>query len=531
VYPVRKLSLLSRLGNAAAVLLGRHGAVSDQARQCGCSRQTVYDHANLVQQALAQAEPPGPSRQELLTENQRLREENRQLWDWLEESFTCPASKRRQFAVQGAALGLSLQQTRTLLAVLLPAALVPGRASLGRWVQAEARRAGRLLALLDEACRSLVVCLCLDEIFCCRQPILMAVEPFSYAWVLGVRAGDRSGPTWSKALAAWPEVEDVAADGGTGIELGLRLAAAKRQEEATRKGQAAKPVRVRLDLFHTRQEGQRALRTEWAAAQRLWEEAEKTERAKARYDRGGGSGNYFQRPVVAKAWAAAEAAYWEAERKEKAWQRAVAALGLFRPDGRLNERSWAAAELQAAAAELTGNRWAKARRMLLDPRSLTFLDRLHDDLAAAEPCPQRRQALVVCWRRRQAARRARGETAAWVVLQQRLAESVCRRLGVGEQAYARVSRILRRVVRASSAVEGINSVVRMHQARHRKLTQELLDLKRLHWNCRCFSSGKRRGRSPYEHLGLALPSFDFWELLQTDPGHLKQQLSSQGVAA
>ncbi len=375
------------------------------------------------------------------------------------------------------------------------------------------------------------MCLCLDEIFCRRQPILMAVEPQSYAWVLGARASDRSGPTWARALAAWPEVQDVAADGGSGIELGLRLAGARREEEATRNGTPTKPCRIRLDLFHTRREGQRALRAEWAAAQRLWEEAEKTERAKARYDRGGGNGNYFQRPAVAKAWAAAEAAFWEAERKEKAWARAVAALGLFHPDGTLNDRAGAAAELQAAAAELSGARWAKVRRMLLDPRTLTFLDRLHQELAAAEPCPQRRQALAVCWRRRQTARRARGEAAATAVLQQRLAELVCQRLGADEEAYGRVSRVLRRVLRASSAVEGINSVVRMHQARHRKLTQELIDLKRLYWNCRRFSSAKRRHRCPYEHLGLRLHSYDFWQLLQTDPDELQQQLSTQGVAA
>jgi hypothetical protein len=37
-------------------------------------------------------------------------------------------------------------------------------------------------------------------------------------------------------------------------------------------------------------------------------------------------------------------------------------------------------------------------------------------------------------------------------------------------------------VRASSAVECMNSVIRMHQARHRRLTQPLLDRKRLYWN-------------------------------------------------
>lgn len=525
-----KLSLKTRLGNAVAVLFGGHGAVTHHTQQCGCSRQIAYAHAQQVQDAIADAQRPGPSRAELRAENRRLRAENQQLWDWLDQSFACPKAQRRRFAVQAAAWGLSLPQTRALLAILLPAALVPGRSTLGRWVVQEARRASRLLAVLDQACRTLVLCLCLDEIFFRRQPVLMAVEPFSWAWVLGQRAPDRSGPTWAKALAAWPELEDVAVDGGSGLALGLELARAQRQEAAPQGG-PAKVIRSRLDAFHTRRAGERALRAEWAHAERLWEAAEKTERAKARFDRGGGHGCQFNRAVVAKAWAPAVAAFSAAESKEQAWRRAVAALQVFRPDGRVNERSWAEAELRAAAEALAGPRWAKVRRMLLDPRTLTFVDRLQVELAAAEPCPERREALAVWWRRRQAARRARGEAKAWAVLQVRLAENVCGRWGVGEEAYARVSRVLRRVVRASSAVEGVNSVVRMHQARHRTLTQELLDLKRLHWNCRRFGSGKRKGKCPYEHLGLRLPTYDPWELLQTDPDELKQQLSSQRVAA
>ena len=71
-----KLPLLAWIGNAAAALCGQHGDVSAQARQAGCSRQTVYDHAGKVQQALADAHQPGPSRQHLLSENAQLREEN-----------------------------------------------------------------------------------------------------------------------------------------------------------------------------------------------------------------------------------------------------------------------------------------------------------------------------------------------------------------------------------------------------------------------------------------------------------------------
>jgi hypothetical protein len=527
---VATLSLLAWIGNAAAVLCGRHGDVTQQACHNGCSRQTVYDHAAKVEQAVADARRPGPARDQLLEENQRLRDENRQLWDWLAQTFDCPDDKRRQFAVAAAAMGLSLQQTLALLAILLPARLLPSRATLGRWVQRGARRANRLLRRLDDACQSLVVCLCLDEIFFHRQTVLMAVEPHSLAWVLAERAADRSGPTWAKALAAWPAVEDVAADGGSGIELGLTLAARRRQEEAAKAKTEAVPLRPRLDLFHTRREGERVLRRDWAWAEKLWEEAEKLDRAKARFDRGGGDGRHFKKDVPGKAWAQAIAAFEEVEGRDKAWARAVAALALFRPDGRLNDRAGAEGELQAATAALTGSRWAKVRRLLLDERSLTFLDQLHADLAVAEPCPQRREGLVALWRWQRERRRPTAATAPGA-LGEVLAAAVVRQLGSGwEVAYQRVSRVLCRVVRASSAVEGVNSVVRMHQARHRNLTQELLDLKRLYWNCRSFVSGKRRQRCPYQHLGLQLPTYDPWALLQMDPDQLQQQLSTPRLA-
>jgi hypothetical protein len=58
-----------------------------------------------------------------------------------------------------------------------------------------------------------------------------------------------------------------------------------------------------------------------------------------------------------------------------------------------------------------------------------------------------------------------------------------------------------------------------------------LDLKRLYWNSRAFREGKRKGRCPYQHLGLRLPSYDFWTLLQSDPQALGQELSTSKGAA
>ena len=114
-----KLPLCTWIGNAAAVLRRQHGDVSAQARQANCSRQSVYDHADKVQRAVEDAHLPGPSRAELLQQNQQLRQENRELWDWLEQSLDCPQDKQQQFASTASAMGLSLAQILVLLAILL----------------------------------------------------------------------------------------------------------------------------------------------------------------------------------------------------------------------------------------------------------------------------------------------------------------------------------------------------------------------------------------------------------------------------
>ena len=88
-------------------------------------------------------------------------------------------------------------------------------------------------------------------------------------------------------------------------------------------------------------------------------------------------------------------------------------------------------------------------------------------------------------------------------------------IGPEQASYDRVAAVLGDTVRASSAVECMNSVLRMQQSRHSRMTQPMLDLKRLYWNCRSFRSGPRKDVCPYQALGLDLPTFDFWELLQT----------------
>jgi hypothetical protein len=526
---MRKLSVLTWIGNAAAVLCGHWGAVTAQTQEAGCSRQAAYDQAQRVEQAVAEVHAGEPARGTLRESLVALQEENRQLWEALEHAVDCPVAKQQQFATLAAALGLSLNQTVSLLAVLLPADACPSRAVVGRWVQAAARRAGPVLRVLDEACVGVVAEVCLDEIFCHRQPVLVGVEPHSMAWVLGQRTPDRSGDTWQRALQPWVHLEAVVSDAGTGLHAGL----AKFQQQRPRTPGGC-TLAVGLDLFHTKQEAQRVLRVLWAPVEQAWLKAEKADQVLAA-KRWHGHKGPAQRAAHAanRAWRKAEKLFRAYERQEAAWRRLAGAFEWYRPDGQLNDRAWAQTEIAEALAALTAPVWSKVKNFVQDARSLTFLDRMHQGLAAVEPREEVRAALVELWRLRHAGR-GRGTQVAGPVGRVRAAVQgvVCQGLAADWRlAYRRVARMLSRTVRASSVVECMNSVVRMHQARHRNLSQDLLDLKRLYWNCRKFREGKRRDQCPYALLGLKPPSNDPWALLQLDPEELKQQLSSPKVAA
>ena len=179
------------IGNAAAVLSGAWGAVTHRAHQSGYSRTAVYMHAQRVVQAVASAQAGGISYDALWHENERLKAENDALWQAWAEAEELSEAKQRAFAGSGCAMGLSLSQIVTLLAIVLPLGVVPSRAMVGRWVQAAATQAGRLLVVLDLACQARVRVLCLDEIFLHREPVLMAIEPHSMAWMAGQRGPDR----------------------------------------------------------------------------------------------------------------------------------------------------------------------------------------------------------------------------------------------------------------------------------------------------------------------------------------------------
>jgi hypothetical protein len=329
-------------------------------------------------------------------------------------------------------------------------------------------------------------------------------------------AADRSAETWEKQLTPFDRLEFVISDAAGGISKAVSQLAQARGEDPR-----APTLEHGLDVFHTTMEAKRVLTRHWRMTEAAWEKAEAADLEVARSKQQGIDARGLARAAHA-AWGRATASLGQTERLEAAWGRAHAALDLFRADGRLNDRGRARAEIAEAVKELTGADWSKVRNFLNDPRSLSFLDRMQRRLELAEPRAEWREAMAWRW---------------WLLHRRvvcsgplmRLVRSVGRDRELDEEeraSFDRVSAVLEDTFRASSAVECMNSVLRMQQSRHKQMTQPMLDLKRLYWNCHEFRSGPRKQACPYRVLGLDLPTFHFWTVLQTDPRQLTQRLST-----
>lgn len=515
-----------RLASAAAVFHGRYGDVTRLAQQRGRCRQAVYRQAH---EALDDLDRHRHHQEALRWRQQHAQLQARcdALQRRLDSAVVLDEDRQAEFATVAQAEGVSLPVARRLLAVVLRER-TPSVAKLGRWTQAAGQRSGALLAVLDEWTRPRVRQAVADEIFVRRQPILMVAEPVSLCWVSGRRVEHRDGPTWAEEFDRLPALEQVSKDGGSGLANGL----AQVNERRVQQGQSAIPEQD--DHFHVLREGRQALRGSVAAARRALDkadQAEKKERRRQRRPRAGKRSGHAS--AVALRWRQAEKAFDTWGREERAWQRVEAALTLFDATGALPTPAQAEATVAAVLPDLVGQRWAKVRRALARPQLWTYLRRAQAQLAALPVAAELREAAwqVEGLRRRPDELRGEGRRSAalrGVLLAAGLVLSLAG--PAGAEALTQVRGVLGGVWRASSLVEGINSVLRMQQARHRKVTVGLLDLKRLYWNCHEFRTGKRRGRSPYEMLGVPLAALPWWELLTWSPDQLRADLSARATA-
>ena len=343
----------------------------------------------------------------------------------------------------------------------------------------------------------------------------MVVEPESLCWMTGRMVKARDGVTWAEEFARLPALKVVIRDDGTGLGKGVKL------ERARRRAADLPDLDDTLDVFHTLREGGRALRKTWGAASRALEYADAVQKKLDRCGRQGQSRQGHGAPTN-RLWHQAERLWDHAVAAETAWKHARSAFEFFTPEGRLNDRAQAAAIVAAALPQLSSAAWAKTRRLLLRRESFTFLDQARPRLAELGLDPDVLSALLDLEGLRRQPWRWSAATQAWALVRTVQLTKAC---SDWREEARRVQAVLRGVWRASSLVECVNSVARMQQARHRKMTQGLLDLKRLYWNLRRFRTGPRKNQTPYGLLGLKLPALSFWELLKLTPEELRQRLS------
>jgi hypothetical protein len=520
---VLSIAAFPTIASAAVVLARRYGAVTRLARQRGVSRQTLYREAHAVVAAVERspssprrrprrpapiappARPVAPPRSTLVLDDDR----------------------QAQFAATAQALGVSLSSARALLAVVLGAA-VPSVSKLGRLAQQAGRQAAAALVVLDEYSRPRARQVAADEIFAGRRPVLMTVEQHSLCWLGARRADRRDGAEWAREFRQLPNVEQVTRDGGQGLRHGLALVNAQRRQQ----GQPI--IADQEDHFHLLQRARRALREVRQKAVRAFRQAEKAQRTFERDAWRGLRRSPMRSRLARQKWAKAEQAFDRWTAQERAFERLRSALQLFTPTGELNTRARAEAEVDAALAELTGSEWTRARRRLVEPEAFTFLDRVHQQLAALPASAAERDVVVQAEGLRRQPEGLHGDDRRAAALRG-VALAVGVVVGLMGEAGSGLVRAVRGVLsqtwRASSLVEGVNSVLRMQQARQKRLTPGLLDLKRLYWNVREFGAGRRKGQSPYVRLGLVLPKGNWWDLIKKTPEQLRLQLSALNPAA
>jgi hypothetical protein len=282
-----------------------------------------------------------------------------------------------------------------------------------------------------------------------------------------------------------------------------------------------------LDVLQSQRERERVQQRQWKQAEHQREVASAVEAKVAKWNcRGQDTRGVASH--AARAWRHAERLFDEAVQSAEVVEQVKAALVWCDAEGQLWSRGEAQEQREKARAKRSGSQWSKVRRWLRDARTRRHVDRLEKELAEVVPEPMLRESLTRWWccRRRleQAKDEEVGRLGSLVAMEQVLCDRLCPQW---HDASREVDERLRHAVRASSAVEGVKSVVRMHQGRHRHVSQERLDLKRWYWHGRVFREGKRKERSPYELLGLKLPTADWWQLLQMDPQELEQKLLTQ----
>ncbi len=371
-----------RIASAFFVRYGKYGDVTRYAQERGVCRQWIYREAAALRNALAAAQQ---AQEELREQRRQFQQQCAELEARLAQAVVLDAQKQEEVACVGQARGVTLRDCRALLEVLIPGQTL-SVAELGRRTQAAGKRAGALLAVLDEVARRKAREAAADEIYI-KDPVLMVVEPESLCWLSGRLSEEVSGEAWAEELAQLPNLEQVMRDGGSGLEKGVALVNEQRQAEQQ------KLVVDQGDHFHAVRHGGVGLnkaKRQASKALAVAEAAQKEVDACARQ----GQSRAGIATRASHAWKKAEKAMDTWQEREQLWDKTKQALHLITPEGVLNTRAQAEAVLAETLPQLPDRDFAKAKRQLQQPEMLNYLDRVQEKLAALPFAAEVKQAAI-----------------------------------------------------------------------------------------------------------------------------------------
>lgn len=492
-----------------------YGTVSGLAEEFRTSRQFVYDIAERVKTALDWRPAGRAAVDHQPAEIARLKQRVREL-----------AADCDQLAGQLALERAKPQQDRFRL--LLELALCPvsedkivrclqaafghdGQVSAG-WVNGQLQKAGAaaLAILQKKELREAIEEAALDELFRHRQPILCVIDPNTLLATVPQAAANRKGETWQTVLQEFPNLAFVVSDQASGLRKGVQ--------------DCPQEIAHQYDVFHFKREVGRWLRSQEARCYEWMEQVEQARkwtlhprlldsaRIQARIEYRQQAAALDER-LLAFDWVELIVGYlyesftpYDARRK------------------RIRTRAEAEAIFDEVLALLKEIKLIHTKPLMTliegaRPGLLTFLTVLEKKLVGMEvnwhvvtgSRTAAFNAIAQAWHTRPHAQTSpRGQQAylaALIGLQH-----WSRRIENFSEVEQQVCAALEQVIRASSAVECFNSLLRPYVSVKKHLSQGFLALIALYHNTRPL---KQRGnRTPLQLAGVDLGDDDWIKLIE-----------------
>ncbi|HKQ78912.1 MAG TPA: hypothetical protein VJ810_34755 [Blastocatellia bacterium] len=492
-----------------------YGTVSHLAEEFRTSRQFIYDLSTRVKQALDWRPAGRPEEDRRQDEIARLKQRVRELeadCDGLEGQLALERAKPRQDRFRLLMeLALSPVSEEKIVRCLEAAFGPEGQVSVG-WVNSQLQKAGQaaLSILQGTKIRESVREAAIDELFRHRQPILCVIDPQTLLATVPEAAENRKGETWQAVLDQYPNLEFVVSDQASGLRKGVN--------------DSRRRIAHQYDVFHFKREIGRWMRSQEARCYELMEQLEQARRlidaprllssariqARVEYRQKAAA---LDERLLTFDWVELIVNYL---------YESLTAYDVRR--GEIRTKAGAEAMIEEVVGLLKEVELINTRPLITmiegaRPGLLTFLTVLEKKLQQIEvrwryvtgSRPAAFNALARAWYHRPGAHQSRRGQYAYL-------RALCglghwsRRIENFAEVQRQVYEVLDQVVRASSAVECFNSLLRPYVAVKKHLSQGFLALIALYHNTRPLS--QRGNRSPLELAGVDLGDDDWVRLLE-----------------